>query len=276
MNNLILYDSKPGTIELPKEEGFVRIEPSAIYGYYGPMVSVLPFERIPPAKLREKFPDPDTYLVALIIESSVMHPRIHDPAFLEPFDVILTFDCATLERFPQKARLFPAGGLWVKPDTDRPKSPGSISMFISSQHISAGHKLRCEILPLCEEFAVDVYGVGVGRYLPDKTDGIAPYQFNIAIENSIVNHYWTEKILDCYACHTVPIYWGCDSVTTFFPAKSMIEWRTQEDLRKILRSIRENAGEVYERHLPSVKEAAEISRVHNYGTYGARIREALA
>lgn len=52
------------------------------------------------------------------------------------------------------------------------------------------------------------YANNVGGLVKDKIEFLRKYKFNIAFENSSVDGYTTEKLLDALAARTVPIYWG--------------------------------------------------------------------
>ncbi len=52
------------------------------------------------------------------------------------------------------------------------------------------------------------YANNVGGPVKDKIEFLRNYKFNIAFENSRVDGYTTEKLLDALAARTVPIYWG--------------------------------------------------------------------
>ena len=52
--------------------------------------------------------------------------------------------------------------------------------------------------------------------LQNKKDGLLPYEFSIALENSIEKDYFTEKITDCILTDTTPIYYGCPKMYRFF------------------------------------------------------------
>jgi hypothetical protein len=40
--------------------------------------------------------------------------------------------------------------------------------------------------------------------------------FSIAIENAIYDTYFTEKLTDCFATGTIPIFYGSKGVTEYF------------------------------------------------------------
>jgi len=58
--------------------------------------------------------------------------------------------------------------------------------------------------------------------IDDKWDGLAPYKYSIAIENGQHPLYFTEKIVDCILCETIPFYWGAPDINNFFPKEICI------------------------------------------------------
>lgn len=98
-----------------------------------------------------------------------------------------------------------------------------LSIVASKDGATPGHFSRNRfIAALQREFGdqIDVFGLG---FLPiaDKVDAIAPYRFHIAVENSCVPDYWTEKLADAYLGRAYPIYCGCPNITDYFPADSL-------------------------------------------------------
>ncbi len=81
------------------------------------------------------------------------------------------------------------------------------------------------------ETDLDIHFFGRGWKLEDsrykgsphnKSEGIASYEYSIAIENSNYDNYLTEKFFDCTVCNTVPIYHGCTNASEIYPEKSFI------------------------------------------------------
>lgn len=62
----------------------------------------------------------------------------------------------------------------------------------------------------------------IGAPVADKRDFLSAYKFNIAFENSAVDGYTTEKIIDPLEVNSVPIYWGNPSVNYDFNPASFI------------------------------------------------------
>jgi len=98
-----------------------------------------------------------------------------------------------------------------------------LSVVSSSNMMSEGHRKRFEFAKrLKTHFGekIDLFGRGLNE-IEDKWDALADYQYHVAIENSEVNHYWTEKISDAFLAGCHPIYHGCPNITDYFPAGSL-------------------------------------------------------
>ena len=83
------------------------------------------------------------------------------------------------------------------------------------------------------------YKNNVGGPVDDKLQFIAKYKFNLALENSLVDGYVTEKILEPFAAATVPIYWGSESAKHDFNPESFININDYDTTDSLLRRIKE-------------------------------------
>lgn len=75
--------------------------------------------------------------------------------------------------------------------------------------------------------------------------------FNIAIENTRQEYYFTEKLLDCFIALTVPIYLGCPNIYNYFDPRGIIVVQTVDELIKVTNSL---TPEIYYSMLPYLKE----------------------
>jgi hypothetical protein len=66
---------------------------------------------------------------------------------------------------------------------------------------------------------VDVFGRGV-RPIDDKQGAIADYKYHIALENNVIDHFWTEKLADAYLGDAFPIFSGCNNLDAYFDERS--------------------------------------------------------
>ncbi|WQX25471.1 fucosyltransferase [Helicobacter pylori] len=62
----------------------------------------------------------------------------------------------------------------------------------------------------------------LGYKVENKSEFLSQYKFNLCFENTQGYGYVTEKILDAYFSHTIPIYWGSPSVAKDFNPKSFV------------------------------------------------------
>ncbi|WQS50746.1 fucosyltransferase [Helicobacter pylori] len=62
----------------------------------------------------------------------------------------------------------------------------------------------------------------LGYKVKNKNEFLSQYKFNLCFENLQGYGYVTEKILDAYFSHTIPIYWGSPSVAKDFNPKSFV------------------------------------------------------
>ena len=61
--------------------------------------------------------------------------------------------------------------------------------------------------------------------------------FHIAIENTRNVNYISEKIIDCFATGTIPIYWGCPSIKDFFDINGIITFNNIDELKDIIKTL---------------------------------------
>ncbi len=202
-------------------------------------------------------------LIGWLIEPPVIKPHCYYTdnweKFEEYYDYVFTYDEKLIARNPDKFKLLPFGAVWISPENCMiyPKNKVvegvvhgglPVSMVASNKKYAPGHILRHEIMGQNWNVGanpskwIDFYGTGSaeaftgkgefphtkeGRLLPFKD-----YPFSIVIENCQMKNYFTDKLLDCFACGTVPIYWGAPNINEYF--KDVITFNTIEELEQIL------------------------------------------
>jgi len=136
-----------------------------------------------------------------------------------------------------------------------PEKTAGISVICSDKAMVDGHRRRLAFVERLVDLApMPRFGRGF-RPLADKWDGLAPFRFSVAVENSRHDHYWTEKIADCFLAGAVPIYWGAPNIRDYFPSDAMIVIETLDPV-EVARIIKEEATpEAYARRLPALREA---------------------
>ncbi len=137
----------------------------------------------------------------------------------------------------------------------------AVSCITSNLTWKPGHAERLALLQELEQlgFAVETYGRGI-RPLPndDKFEILYPFKYSIAIENSYYDHYWTEKIADCFLSWTMPIYAGAPNITDYFPKESMIliDPKKPKEAMEIIKNAIENKA--WEKNKAAIKEARDL------------------
>ncbi len=107
---------------------------------------------------------------------------------------------------------------------EMPRKPKALSWVVGNARDLPGHRKRLALLEYIQQngsLKIDLFGRAV-QFIEDKWDGLAPYKYSLAIENSSSPDYWTEKIADCFLSWSVPIYYGCTNLEDYFPPASFI------------------------------------------------------
>jgi len=120
---------------------------------------------------------------------------------------------------------------WLPILDEPPLKNKMCSMIASPKARTCGHKYRHQIARKYMN-QLDLIGgscgsprFGFGHQAtahPDKSSFTVPYRFQVVIENDSYPDYYTEKITDCFASWTVPIYWGCPSIGDYFNMDGII------------------------------------------------------
>jgi len=101
---------------------------------------------------------------------------------------------------------------------------------------------------------IDVFGRGI-KEIPNKEVGLKDYMFSFAVENDTYDTYFTEKILDCFATGTVPVYMGTKKVVEYFNPDGIIFFDGIFDLSQL-------TEELYQSKMEAIKDNYE--RVQKY------------
>ncbi len=165
-------------------------------------------------------------------------------------DFTMTHDSKLLAQFPNKTKFIPFGGCWI-PETQYQihQKTKSVSMIYSTKKSTLGHQFR-HAAALRFKHLIDLYGTGTGVRLSRKEEGLKKYRFSVVTENCKAENYFTEKLLDCFAVGTIPIYWGCPNIKDFFDPEGILHFTNLKELESILTSL---ADEDYDRRAKAVK-----------------------
>lgn len=168
---------------------------------------------------------------------------------VEYFDVIYTFDESLLAT-SNKCKLFCFGSCWVLTNRQGEhislrqdyhnlftlEKKYKLSFVKSKKNELPGHKLRHNISNQLQNKSYEILFPEFGQY-QDKKTFFQDSMFHIAIENSQVRNYFSEKIIDCFMSYTIPIYWGCPNIGDYFNTEGIITFENEQELESILNSL---------------------------------------
>lgn len=90
--------------------------------------------------------------------------------------------------------------------------------------------------------------------IKDKIGAIKNYKFSICYENSTdILGYITEKIFDCFAAGTVPVYWGASNVCDYIPKECFIDRRDFASLEELHAFLKAMDQKTYEGYLANIR-----------------------
>ena len=202
----------------------------------------------------------------LLITAEPPSIRSYHPKFIKQFNSVLTshnFDAKNIIH-SQQALNWMVGGRYVKSSHSWEKEYSKdydelsaikefnkeklLSIVVSNKSMTKGHQDRLKFIAVAKDHfgeSLDVFGIGFSE-IADKWDAIYPYKYHIAIENSVYENYWTEKISDAFLGGAYPLYYGCPNIRDYFSSDSMSLIDIQDaswSLKKIDRLIADNKYE---------------------------------
>ena len=129
-------------------------------------------------------------------------------------------------------------GQFAMPSDEALLNRGFCSFVVSN---SRGEDIRARFYHALSKYKrVDSGGYylnNVGGPVKDKMTFISRYKFNIAFENSEYSGYTTEKIMEPFVAHTVPIYWGDPLIERDFNNKAFVRMVGKDDIEKTVEEV---------------------------------------
>lgn len=138
----------------------------------------------------------------------------------------------------------------------------NISIVSSNKAFCDLHIARTDLAKkLKRENKADAYGTFDNGNPVKVAESLTDYRYSIAIENEITPYWFTEKITNCFASMTVPIYLGATKIDEFFNPDGIIQV-SLKDLDNIDKILAQCCEKDYEQRLQAIKD--NYSRVQKY------------
>lgn len=101
--------------------------------------------------------------------------------------------------------------------------------------------MRLKIIDAVDAYKPITYGGpfrnNTGGPVDEKIPFISAYKFNLALENSKIEGYVTEKLLEALAARTVPVYWGSETAARDFNPDAFINAGDYESVDSLVRDL---------------------------------------
>lgn len=209
----------------------------------------------------------------ILLEPSTLQPKKYDtilnnPSCLSEYKAIFTHDQRLLEKLPNAKPLIiggvyvgtPFGGGAIDANSYKKKNK-NISIVSSNKMMCELHEFRYSIAKKYEhDNRVDCFGTFNGKFVK-IADSLIDYRYSFAIENNIDPLWITERICNCFATMTVPIYLGSPDIGKYFNLDGIITIEKQ-DLKYIDEIVELCNEEDYFRRLSAIQD--NFDRVKRY------------
>ena len=202
--------------------------------------------------------------IGMLVEPRAINPAIYQ--FInfnhDKFHKVLTYDKELIETH-DNVEFYPHGGCWINTEDHKIYDKSKLLSFIASDKIQTiGHKLRHSIIYELKinKIGIQTFGRGYNT-IEYKLEALKDFAFSLIVENSKIDYYFSEKLIDSFMTGTVPIYWGCPSIGDFFNLDGMIIF---DDLSTLLNKINTLSLEKYQSMLPAIND--NFNRAKQYLT----------
>lgn len=198
----------------------------------------------------------------LLYESKAIIGKVFKkaPRVMDQFTHIFTYDPKLLRLNPEIFKFAPAGGIWIGEEHGGGsfgiKEKSKLVSIVSSNKKSCRlHRYRYKLAKkLIKHTDVDVYGlekwVNINQTLDD-------YMYSIIIENNSIDNYFTEKLMNCFAVGTIPIYFGCTNIEKYFNADGVIGISRWTNIKELINNL---SNKDYQSRLEAMKENLKLCR----------------
>ncbi len=195
----------------------------------------------------------------------------NNPGLCAEFDSIFTHEERLLDKIPNARFLPGCANVWYGSpfgggelsESAYESKPKNISVLASNKGFCEMHQTRVRLAKFARNTGkVEGFGAFDGGPRIDKVaEALTDYRYSIAIENSISDYYFTEKITNCFAAMTVPIYIGARRIGDFFNMDGIIQVHSCDEA-ELERAIGRCGPEDYRARLEAVRE--NYRRVQKY------------
>jgi len=241
---------------------------------------------IPGESFNKVLYNPESRRYGWVCESKSIYPDLrkefeNEELFnhlMKSYDAIFTCDKELVNKHENIHFCFAGSNMpWIPEQDYKIHEKTKLMSFISSnKKFCDGHRKRHELFEKIKtrtnkDTAIDVYGGIIGHsfgYKPgchlegypdaawhDKSPALNDYMFSITMENDVYDTYFTEKLTDCFATGTIPVYYGTRSVGDYFNTDGIIF--LENDVESMYNTISQLSPSMYYSRMDAIKDNFE-------------------
>lgn len=170
-----------------------------------------------------------------VIPNIIKNAKINLEKYRNNFELIFTHDRKIVEIDPSFFKFVIPNCLpWIKNKKIYKKNK-NVSFIVSNKNFTSGQQYRLSVLQKYSNGELDHFGRGFTNELPwsvnfngieenGKIQALKDYRFSFAFENDNYESIFCEKITDCFATGTIPIYWGTPDIGNYFDIEGIIKY----------------------------------------------------
>ena len=207
----------------------------------------------------------------IIVESEAIVPSLYSkllnsPNIISKYDGIFTHSERLLNCY-SNAYFIPGSSVWYGGTTgggtlscDKYNyKKKNVSLVSSDKAQCELHRFRLHLAELLSKSkGVDVMGTYNGGKYVSIADSLDEYRFSIVIENNITSCYFTEKILNCFASMTIPIYVGATDIGKYFDSRGIVSISPSMSDDEIIHIINMCTQDFYSNSIDAIKNNYEL------------------
>lgn len=154
------------------------------------------------------------------------------------FELIVTHDQETLKYFSKKSIFLNISAPTIMPTefSEGNRKYLCVYLYNSRKEMTEGHRVRRDFFKIAESYGAKCQILST-KFMLDKADFLPDTYFAVIIQNSRKDWYFSDMLLDCFACGVIPIYYGSSGYLKIFNGHGVIEIDSLRSLDKVLSDL---------------------------------------
>ena len=157
----------------------------------------------------------------------------------DKFDYIITWYQDLIDRNPKKYKKIYVGSTRIPEPYRKIYNKTKVcSLLTSFKTITEPHQFRLILAHQLnqQKAPIDIYGT---NYIPfaTKLEPHKDYMFSIVIMNSSEDYFFTEYLIDCFLCGTIPVFYGCPKIGDIFNIDGILHFTEYHQINNLFQHL---------------------------------------